>query len=189
VTHRKLALAAAAAFGAVLAAISCDGPAEPSPSGWEYKSDLTMGCTTLACGAGAVYVLAGNRIYRFDGTTFTAEYKAPTGADLTDLAFLGDAAWAVGSFRDAAFIVHYDGSSWSEVLLQNTDIETISRVFPVNATSCWLIGAPSSASTRVYYWNGSALTKETGGGDVSAGAYSPSTSTFGERKGRGNRNS
>jgi hypothetical protein len=157
-------------------ATSCQGwiseLPQPVASG-TVANDLTSVTTVSACD---VFV-AGTQ--EFTGaTTALAEHWDGTQWSVTPTPFLpsdhlhvasihGDASndvWAVGGFRDSqgidqALIMHYDGSSWTQVPSPSpsSDFNDLTSVHAVSADDAWAVGTFDNGTadrTLILHWNG-----------------------------------
>jgi hypothetical protein len=105
-------------------------------------------------------------IEHWDGTEWTI-VKAPhssrrDSADLVGIAAVGPTdVWAVGdfldrtSYRDRAFALHYDGSSWTQVDTSGSPkLSGLDGVTAISATDVWAVGVRDHAKTLAMHWDG-----------------------------------
>jgi hypothetical protein len=135
-----------------LSYLSCsDAPLGPTDSKWSIKAtfpDEWFLPECIACSQnGSVYVVGrnpvtdrNNVIYRYDGYLLTEDFVSPyEGSDFYGIDFFNDTGYAVGHKPGGPYMVRYDGSGWSEVNINDSEIASFRKVFAINDSDCWLV--------------------------------------------------
>jgi len=159
-------------------AASCQGwiseLPQPLTSG-TVANDLTSVTTVSACDVfvAGTQDFTGARtalVEHWDGTTWSVTPTPFLPSDHLHVASIhGDSSndvWAVGGFRDSqgidrALIMHYDGSSWTQVPSPSpsSDFNDLTSVHATSATDAWAVGTFDNGTadqTLILHWNGTA---------------------------------
>ncbi|UCE26431.1 MAG: hypothetical protein JSW52_08755 [Candidatus Coatesbacteria bacterium] len=143
---------------AVVFLINCGTPMGPVDSQW--RSVISLGeynCNDLQCDtAGDVYIAAGNRILRYNGTEFEmfAEFDGYREVDM--FTFDGGGAACLDCDFDpetAPGLFRYSEGLWEQIVLPD-DIDEIIDFEVVNADSCWVYGFMADWDSKLYLYSG-----------------------------------
>jgi hypothetical protein len=145
----------------------------PNPTHGSSLFGVSADSTTDAWAVGDYYdsnLYLDTLILHWDGTSWSKVPSPNPSEDLNGLsgvsALSTDDAWAVGDYRDdttllgTTLILHWDGTSWSQVPSPNPYESDLNGVSAVSATDAWAVGSSYERSpggafhTLILRWDG-----------------------------------